>query len=170
MPCRLARPARKRVTLLDQGVNEPIAVCAVKFQLELGFMHISFPPRLTWIARLALGLALLAQFALAAGACLLPQRSLASAPVVASLVAQDQQLPCSGAGCVAQLPDADICPAKVTPGDQAPFAITVTPGTASLSSFMFAPRPAVTPIAPGTDLVAGSSGSHLSILFCSFQI
>ena len=172
MPCRLARPARKRVTLLDQGVNEPIAVCAVKFQLELGFMHISFPPRLTWIARLALGLALLAQFALAAGACLLPQRSLASAPVVASLVAQDQQLPCSGAGCVAQLPDADICRAKVTPGDQAPgpAAISVTPDTASFSFFLFAPRPAVTPLAPSRDLVAGSSGSHLSILFCSFQI
>ena len=133
-------------------------------------MHFLFQPRCTWIARLALGLALFAQFVLAADACVLPQRSLAGAPVVASLVVQDQQLPCSGAGCVAQLPDADVCLAKVTPGDQAPFALIVTPGTASLSSFVFAPRPAVAPLAPRPGLVAGSNGSHLSILFCSFQI
>ncbi len=133
-------------------------------------MHFLFRPRCTWIARLTLGIALFAQFVLAADACVLPQRSLAGTPVVASLAAQDRQLPCSGAGCVAQLPDADICPAKVTPGDQAPFAITVTPGTASLSSFMFASRKAGAPLAPRTGLVAGSSGSHLSILFCSFQI
>jgi len=133
-------------------------------------MHFLFLPRCTWIARLALGLALFAQFVLAADACVLPQRSLASAPVVASSAAQDQQLPCSGAGCVAQLPDADICPAKVTPGDQAPFAITVTPGAAGLFSFMFAPRKAVAPLAPRPGLVAGSNGSRLSILFCSFQV
>ncbi len=133
-------------------------------------MHFLFRPRCTWIARLALGLALFAQFVLAADACVLPQRSLAGAPVVASSAAQVQQLPCSGAGCVAQLPNADICPAKVTPGDQAPFAIAVTPGTASLSSFMLAPRPAVTPLVSKPGLIAGSSGSHLSILFCSFLI
>ena len=135
-------------------------------------MHFLFRPRCTWIARLALGLALFAQFALAADACVLPQRSLAGAPVVASSAAQDQQLPCSGASCVAKLPDTDVCVAEVTPGDQAPgpFAITVTPGTASLPSFTFAPRPAAAPLAPRPGLVAGSSGSHLSILFCSFQI
>lgn len=133
-------------------------------------MHFLFQPHCTWIARLALGIALFAQFVLAANACVFPQRSLAGAPVAASSLVQDRQLPCSGAGCTAQLPDADICLAKVTPGDQAPFAITVTPGTASLSSFMFAPRPAVAPLAPRPGLMAGSSGSHLSILFCSFQI
>ncbi len=133
-------------------------------------MHFLFRPRCTWIARLALGLALFAQFVLAADACVLPQRALAGAPVAASSAAQDQQLPCSGAGCVAQLPDADICLAKVTPGHQAPFALIVTPGTASSSSFMFAPRKAVTPLAPGPGLMAGSNGSHLSILFCSFQV
>ena len=135
-------------------------------------MHISFPPRLTWIARLALGLALLGQFALAAGACLLPQRSLGGAPVVTSEASQDQQTPCSGAGCVAQLPDTDICLAKVTLGDQAPgpSAIIVTPDTASFSFFLFAPPLAFAPITSSPDMVAGSSGSHLSILFCSFQI
>ncbi len=135
-------------------------------------MHISFLPRPTWIARLALGLALLAQFALAAGACVLPQRSLSSVPVVASLIDLDRQVTCSGAGCVAQLPDTDICLAKVTLGDQAPSpsAISVTPDTASSSFFLFAPPPAFTLIASSPDIVAGSSGSHLSILFCSFQI
>lgn len=133
-------------------------------------MHFLFQFRCTWIARLALGIALFAQFVLAADACVLPQRSLAGAPVAASSVVQDQPLPCSGAGCVAQLPDADICLAQVTQGDQAPFALIVTPGTASLSSFMFAPRPAVAPLAPRPGLAAGRNGSRLSILFCSFQV
>lgn len=133
-------------------------------------MHFLFQSRCTWIARLALGLALFAQVVLAADACVLPQRSPAGAPVAASPAAQDQQLPCSGAGCGAQPPDADICLAKVTAGDQAPFALIVTPGTASLSSCLFAPRPAATPLAPRPGLAAGGNGSHLSILFCSFQI
>ena len=135
-------------------------------------MHFLFQPRCTWIARLALGLALFAQFVMAAEACVFPQRSLASAPVVASSAAQDQHLPCSGAGCVAKLPETDVCRAEVTADDQAPgpFAIAVTPGAASLSSFMFAPRPAVTPLAPRPGLIADGSGSRLSILFCSFQI
>jgi hypothetical protein len=133
-------------------------------------MHFLFQSRCTWIARLALGIALFAQFVLAADACVLPQRSLAGAPVAASLVVQDQQLPCSGAGCVAQLPEAHVCPAGVTADDQAPFALIVTPGTASLSSFMFAPRPAVAPLSPRPGLVAGRNGSRLSILFCSFQV
>jgi len=135
-------------------------------------MHFLFQPRCTWIARLALGLALFAQFVMAAEACVFPQRSLASAPVVASSAAQDQHLPCSGAGCAAKLPDTDVCRAEVTADDQAPgpFAIAVTPGAAGLSSFMFAPRPAVTPLAPRPGLIADGSGSRLSILFCSFQI
>jgi len=135
-------------------------------------MRISFARRFPWIARLALAIALLAQFALAAGACLLPQHSLSSAPVVASSIDQDHRLPCSGAGCMAHLPDTDFCLAKVTPGDQASGSSTiiVPPDTASWASFMFAPRPAVTPIVCSPDMVAGGSGSHLSILFCSFQI
>ncbi len=136
-------------------------------------MHVFFQLRLIRIARLALGIALFAQFALVAEACLLPQRSLASAPVVASLVDQDQRLPCSDAGCPGQLPEANVCLAEVTAGDQAPgpFPITVTPSTAGLSSFMFVLRNAVAPIAaPRPDIVDGGSGSHLSIRFCSFQI
>jgi len=135
-------------------------------------MHFLFQRRCTWIARLALGLALFAQFVLAAEACVLPQRSLGGAPGVVSSAVQDQHLPCSGAGCVAKLPETDVCRAEVTADDQAPgpFAITVTPGAAGLSSFMLAPRKAVAPLAPRPGLVADGSGSRLSILFCSFQI
>ena len=136
-------------------------------------MRLLIRPRFIGIARLAMGLALFAQLALAAGACLLPDRPVSSAPVVVFLAEQDQRLACSGAGCVAELADADICLAEVTQGDRVsvPLTITTTPGTAGLLFFVLAPRKAAAPIAtPRPDLVAGSVGSHLSILYCSFQI
>ena len=135
-------------------------------------MHRSLQPRLTWIARLALGIALFALFAAAANACLLPQRSPANAHPVASVVDEDQQHPCSGAGCAAQAPDANICLDNVTRGDRAPApsAASIPPGSAMLSSYLLAPRPAVTPIAVRSpEIIASSGGSRLSILFCSFQ-
>ncbi len=163
----MKRRARSRAISVNRT-----QVVGSNFSLNSVFMHISFPPRLTWITRFAVGLALLAQFALAAGACLLTQRSLEGAPVVTSEASRDQQTPCSGVGCVAQVPDPDICLVKLTLGDQAPgpSAIIVTPDTASFSVFLFAPPPAFTPITSSPDMVAGSSGSHLSILFCSLQI
>lgn len=135
-------------------------------------MRLLIQLRFTRIARLALGLALFAQFALAAAACLLPDRSVSSAPVIVSLIGEDQQFPCSDAPCLAQHPDTDICLAEVTRSDRAPgpFTITATPDIASLPFYRIAPHNTAAPIAtPRPSMVIGSAGSHLSILYCSFQ-
>jgi len=135
-------------------------------------MHISFLPHLTWIARLALGIALFGQFALAAAACLSPQLSPAFAPVVTSEAAQDQQTPRPGTGCAALMLDADVCLTDVTSGQSVsgPHINHVMPGIAQWFVFTLAPQQAVVPLALSRpDMVTGSSGSHLSILFCSFQ-
>ena len=135
-------------------------------------MQISFLSRLTWIARLALGIVLFGQFALAAEACLLPQRPLAGAVVVTSEATQDQQTPCSGGCCAALMLDADVCLTDATSGQPVshPPINDVMPGIAQWSGFTLAPQPAIVPLTLSRlDMVTGSSGSHLSILFCSFQ-
>src|SRR3972149_11146244 len=112
-------------------------------------MHISFLPHLTWIARLALGIALFGQFSLAAAACLSPQRSLACAPVITSEVVQDQQTPCSGTSCAALMLDADVCLIDVTSGQRisGPPISSVMPTIARWSGFTLAPQPATVPLA-----------------------
>src|SRR3990172_11737015 len=136
-------------------------------------MHIFLLPRFTWIARLALGIVLFGQFALAAAACLLPQLSPTCAPVVTSEVAQDQQTPCSRDCCAALILDAEVCLTDVTSGQpvSGPPINNVMPGITRWSGFTLAPQPAIVPLTLSRlDMVTGSSGSHLSILFRSFQI
>ena len=135
-------------------------------------MHLLRQPRLTWIARLALGIALFGQFAIAAQACLSPQRSMASAPIVASQISQDELPPCSGTTCAGLMPDTEVCLTDVPPGKQVsglPIN-SVMPSIDRWSGFTLAPQQAFVPLALSKlDIVTGSGGSRLSILFCSFQ-
>jgi len=148
-------------------------VARSNFNWNWVFMPISFLFRFTWIARLALGIVLFGQFALTAEACLSQQRTLAGTPVVTSEVAQDQQTPCSRDCYAALMLDAEVCLTDVTSGQpvSGPPINNVMPGITRWSGFTLAPQPAIVPLTLSRlDMVTGSSGSHLSILFRSFQI